>query len=115
MTENSQPDLTSQFRELGENIKDMFRSTWESEEAQQLREELKDGINELSTAAVQAVEDFNVSESGKKIKEEAAEFKSRIQSGEVEAKAREEISSTLNLINDELTKAIERISNPKQN
>ena len=115
MTENPQPDLTSQFRELGENLKNIFRSTWESEEVQDLKEELKDGINELGNAANQAVEDFNVSESGKKIKAEAQEFKVRLQSGEVEEKAREEISNTLSLINSELQKAIGKISGPKTN
>jgi len=113
MTEKTQPDLASQFREMGENLKDIFRSTWESVEVQKLKEELKDGINELSTAATEAVEDFNVSESGKKIKAEAEEFKSRVESGEVEARAREEISNALNLINAELSKAIDNISTPK--
>jgi hypothetical protein len=113
MTEKTQPDLASQFREMGENLKDIFRSTWESVEVQKLKEEMKDGINELSTAATQAVEDFNVSESGKRIKAEAEEFKSRVESGEVESRAREEISNALNLINAELSKAIEKISPPK--
>ena len=113
MTENTQPDLASQFREMGENIKNIFRSTWESVEVEKLKEEMKDGINELSSAATQAVEDFNVSESGKRIKAEAEEFRSRVESGEVETRAREEISNTLNLINAELSKAIKNISKPK--
>lgn len=115
MTENNQPDLASQFRELGENLKNIFRSTWESEEVQSLKEELKDGIKELGDAASQAVEDFNVSESGRKLKAEAQELKSRIESGEVEAKAREEISDALRLINTELSKAIDKLSNSKSN
>jgi len=113
MTKKNQPDLASQFREMGENLKDIFRSTWESVEIQKLKEELKDGINELGSAANQAVEDFDVSESGKRFKAEAEEFKSRVESGEVESRAREEISNALNLINAELSKAFEKISTPK--
>ena len=113
MTDKNQSDLASQFHELGENLKNIFRSTWESEEVQSLKEELKDGIKELGNAASQAVEDFNVSESGRKLKAEAQEFKSRLDSGEVEAKAREEISDALKLINAELSKAIDKLSNSK--
>ena len=113
MTENTQPDLVSQFRELGENLKYMFQTAWESEEAQTLKEELKDGLTELGSAATQAAQDFKVSEAGQKLKAEAEDFKIRVESGEVEAKAREEISKALNLINTELQKAIESFSKPK--
>jgi hypothetical protein len=113
MTENNQPDLASQFRELGENLKNMCQSTWESEEAQNFKEELRNGLSELGNAATQAVEDFHVSEAGQKIKTEAEDFKNRVESGEVEDKAREEISKALNIINIELQKAIDSFSAPK--
>jgi len=112
MSETHQPDLASQFRELGENFKNMLQTAWESEEAKKLKDELKRGLTELGAATTQAVEDFQVSEAGEKIKEEAEEFKDRIQSGEVEAKAREEISKALDLINTELQKAISSFSKP---
>ncbi len=111
MTEQqNQPDLAAQFRELGENLKSMLQSTWESDEAQKLRQDVKDGLNELGKAASDAVNEFDATETGQKIKEEAQEFKSRVQSGEVEAKAREEISNILNTINIELDKAINQLS-----
>ena len=114
MSDSQQPDLTSQFRELGENLKSMFQSAWESEEATKLKEEMKEGLTELGTAANQALEDFNVSEAGQKIKAEAEDFKTRVESGEVETKARDEISKALNLINAELQKAIGSFSKPKE-
>jgi len=75
-----------------------------------LRQDLKDGLNELGTAANDAVTEFNATEAGQRIKEEAQEFKSRVQSGEVEARAREEISDILNTLNEELNKAINQLS-----
>ena len=113
MSENNQTDLASQFRELGENLKNMFQSAWDSEEAQNFKEELRNGLTELGNAATQAVEDFHVSEAGQKIKTEAEDFKNRVESGEVEDKAREEISKALNIINTELQKAIDSFSPPK--
>jgi hypothetical protein len=109
MSENSnpQPDLASQFRELGENLKNMFQSAWESDEAQKFKDELKAGLTELGDVTTQAVEDFQTSETGQKLKNEANDLKSRIESGEFETKAREEISKALNMFNEEIQKAID--------
>jgi hypothetical protein len=105
-----QPDLTSQFRELGDNLKNILQTAWQSDEAQKLRQDIKDGLSELGRAANDAINEFNASEAGHRIKEEAQEFKSRVESGEVEARAREEISQILQTINAELTKAIDQLS-----
>ena len=105
MTEDKQPDLTSQFRELGENLKSVLKAAWESDEAQQFKNELKDGLAELGNAASQAIEDFKVSEAGDRIRAEAEDFKSRVESGEVETKARDELSKVLDRINSELKKS----------
>ena len=113
MTENPQPDLAAQFRELGQNLKNMFQSAWESEEAHHLKEELKDGFVELGSAAEQAVADFKVSEAGRNLKSEAEAFKARLDSGELETKSRQEISKALNIINTELQKVIDSITPSK--
>jgi hypothetical protein len=106
---NPQPDITSQFRELGENIKKFFHSAWESEESQKFRHELQNGLNELGRATNEAVDEFKNSEAGQKFKAEADDFMSRVETGEVEDKAREEISKVLSYINRELGKFNEQI------
>jgi len=99
---NPQPDISSQFRELGENIKNFFQVAWESEESQKFRQELQNGLNELGRATNEAVDEFKTSETGQKFKTEADEFINRVETGEVETKAREEISKVLDFINKEL-------------
>lgn len=110
---NPQPDITSQFRELGENIKNFFHSAWESEESQKFRKELENGMNELGRATNEAVEEFKASDTGQKFKAEADDFINRVETGEVEKKAREEISKVLNFINSELGNFNEKIK-PKE-
>lgn len=107
---NPQPDITSQFRELGENIKNFFQSAWESEESLKFRQELQNGLNELGRATNEAVEEFKESEAGQKFKAEAEDFKSRVENGQVEAKAREEISKVLTFINTELGKLNQKVT-----
>ena len=110
---NPQPDITSQFRELGENIKSFFHSAWESEESQKFRQELENGLNELGRATTEAVDEFKTSETGQKFKVEAEDFKTRVETGEVEQKARQEISKVLSFINNELGNFNEQIK-PKE-
>ncbi len=110
---NPQPDITSQFRELGENIKNFFHSAWESEESQKFKQELENGLNELGRATNEAVDEFKSSETGQKFKAEADNFINRVETGEVETKARQEISKVLNFINDELGNLNEQIK-PKE-
>ena len=106
---NSQPDITSQFQELGENIKSFFQSAWESEESQKFRQELQSGLNELGKATSEAVEDIKTSEAGQKLKTGADDFKTRVEAGEVEEKARAEVSKVLNFLNTELSKLNDQI------
>ena len=104
MSENPQPDLAAQFRELGDQLKNLLQSAWESPDAQKLRQELRTGMTELGRVANETVEEFKVSEAGQKLKAEADDFKTRVETGEVEIKAREEISKVLDYINIELNK-----------
>ena len=112
MTEQQQPDLASQFRELGENLKEMFQSAWESEEVEDYKEDLRNMLTDLGDSANRTVEDFKISEKGQKIKAEAEDFKSRWESGEVKSKAHEEISKALDVLNAELQKARDSFSKP---
>ena len=111
MSENEkpQPDVTAQFHELGENIKSFFQSAWTSEESQKFRQELQDGLAELGKAVNEAVEDIKTSETGQKIKEEAEDFKARVKRGDVEEKAREELSKVLDFLNIEIGKFNEKM------
>lgn len=113
MSEVERPDLASQFQELGENLKNFFQTAWESEEAHNLKEELRRGLTELGTVTKDAFEDFKVSETGQKLKAEAEEIKTRVESGELESKTRQEIAKAIDLLNQELQKAIQSFSKPK--
>ena len=109
MTEQEQPDLASQFREMGDNLKNIMKTAWQSDDAQKLRQDIKNGLSGLGQAANDAVDEFNASEAGQRLKAETQEFKDRVKSAEVEKKARDELSKVLHTINTELQKAIDQI------
>lgn len=102
MPESPHPDLASQFRELGDQLRQMLQVAWESDDAQKLRQELRHGLDELGKVTSEAVDEFQASDAGQRLKSEAQDFKARVERGEVEAKAREEISKVLAFMNAEL-------------
>lgn len=112
MSEKQQPknDLRDEFRNLGENLKQLFDSAWESEERQKLQQDIKDGMKEIGVALEGLAEDVRTSDIGENIRKEANEFSERVRSGEVEEKAREGILSALQALNTELQKATDKFS-----
>lgn len=104
--EQESPDLGSEFRELGENLKNMFQTAWDSEEAQRFRDEFRHGLGEVGHSVDDAAEEIRQGETGKRLREEAEEFKQRIHSGEFESQAREELYKALRMINSELQGAM---------
>jgi hypothetical protein len=86
--------LKSEFEHLGDNLRQLFVSAWESEERKNFQDELERGLTDLGDSLKQTAKDFQESETGQQVKA----------SGEVEQKVREDILSVLHKVNAELEK-----------
>ncbi|HAY85221.1 MAG TPA: hypothetical protein DCY42_09965 [Chloroflexi bacterium] len=102
--------LRDEFRNLGENLKTMLSSAWESEERRKLQGELEEGMRELGHALDNFATEFQSGEVGQTIRREVDQFGERVRSGEVENKARQEILKALQVLNKELEKASDKLS-----
>jgi hypothetical protein len=96
--------LASEFKKLGDNLKNIFVDAWESEQRKNLQIELEEGFSELGESLKQAVEEIQESEAGQRVKSEAEDLRDRVRSGEVENKIREDILAALHKVNSELGK-----------
>lgn len=96
--------LKSEFEHLGDNLRQLFVSAWESEERKNFQDELERGLTDLGDSLKQTAKDFQESETSQKVKSEAEDLRDRIASGEVEQKVREDILSVLHKVNAELEK-----------
>ena len=47
MDETEQPDLASELRQLGNNLKASLQSAWESEERKKVQEDIEHGLTDL--------------------------------------------------------------------
>jgi hypothetical protein len=104
----SQSDVTSEFRQLGQHLKEILQAAWESEERRKLQREIETGLSELGKSLNQTVEEFRESPTGQRIKAEAEDLQGRIRSGELESQLREDLLSILRRVNTELERAAER-------
>ena len=100
----SSGDLASEFQELGNNLKNIFVSAWESEQRKNLQKELEEGFSELGDSLKQTAEEIHDSDAGQRVKAEAEDLRGRVRSGEIETKIREDILSVLHKVNSELGK-----------
>jgi hypothetical protein len=105
--------LGDAFRNLGKNIVDVFRAAWESPERKNLQEELENGLNEFSNSIKKEVDEFSVTPTGQQIKSDVESLKERIRSGETEAKVRSEVLNALRIVNTQLERITQEISDKK--
>jgi hypothetical protein len=105
-------NLREEFRNLGNNLKVMVNSAWESEERKRLQSELEEGMRELGNVLNELAADFQSGEVGQSLRREVDDLSERIRSGEVENKTRAEILKALKGLNAELEKASENFSTP---
>ncbi len=110
MSETPDPkdDLTSEFRDLGENLKKIFIGAWESDQRKNLQTEIEQGLAELGNSLRQTATEIQESEAGQRVKSEAEDLRDRVRSGEVEDKIRSDLRTILQKLNTELEKAIPR-------
>jgi len=98
-------DLASELRNLGENLRGLFASAWDSEDRKRLQQEIEAGVNDLTNSLRSAASDFAESEAGRQLKEDVQDLGERVRSGEVEAKVRQDLTQVLRKINQELGRA----------
>lgn len=99
-------DLTDEFRNLGNNLKNILQNVWESAERKNLQQEIVAGIDELGKSLNQTFNEIKDSPAGQQFKEDARDLHERVRSGEVETKMRSELFTILQQVNAELQKVV---------
>jgi hypothetical protein len=113
MTQDTPPTgpLADELRALGENLRNVLQAAWDSDDRRRFQKDLESGLGELATSLNQAAREFSESDTGKKMKEDLRDLGDRIQSGEVESKVRQDLTTILRKVNEELGRAASSWSN----
>jgi len=97
--------IRQEFKELGQNIRDVFGNAWESKEKQKLQDDLKNGLNDLGDALGKLTSDLRVKDFTQKMVDGVEGLGERVRNGEIENKTKGDILNALEKINQSLTKA----------
>ncbi|MBN1538473.1 MAG: hypothetical protein JW908_17185 [Anaerolineales bacterium] len=101
-------DLAEEFRQLGKNLVDTLRLAWDSPERKKLQDEIESGLVDVVSSLKREAGEFKASPPGQKLKEEIDDMRQSWESGEAEAKARQEIMNAIRMANNELQKWSEK-------
>jgi HD-GYP domain-containing protein (c-di-GMP phosphodiesterase class II) len=106
MTEQkpSEGSLTEEFRRLGKNLAQILQATWEHPERKRFQQEVESGITQIRKTMEQEIESFRESPTAQRLKSDTEDVRKRFESGELQAKIREEILTALRAANEELQK-----------
>jgi hypothetical protein len=106
--EQSENDLTEEFRKLGKNLAEALRTAWESPERRKFQQEIENGINEMGTTLTKEFGTFIESPTGQRLKSDVQDLGERFRTGEAQQKARDELLNALKRANSEIQRATER-------
>jgi hypothetical protein len=106
--EQSENDLTEEFRKLGKNLAEALRTAWESPERRKFQQEIENGINEMGTSLTKEFGTFMEGPTGQRLKSDVQDLGERFRTGEAQQKARDELLNALRRANSEIQRATER-------
>jgi gas vesicle protein len=104
----TEESLAEEFRQLGKNLTEVLRGAWDSPERKKLRQEISNGLSDISNMMRREVEYFRESPTKQRLQAEAEELRERIRTRDLENKARQELLSALHSINEQLRNVTQR-------
>lgn len=96
--------LSDELSDLGKNLVGILRAAWERPERQKLQQEIEGGLSDLGSTLRKEARTVAENPVSQRIKTEVGDLGSRVRSGEMEGKVREEVVSALHIVNVELIK-----------
>ncbi len=101
------PDIAAELAEVGRKLRETIATAWNSQERQQIQQEVQEGLHRLSAELEGAVETVRSSEAGQKVETGAKQIRDDIQSGKVSDDVRHGIINGLRAISGALDKLAE--------
>jgi len=103
-SQEEDPDVVGDFRNLGQQFADTLRSAWYSEERKRFESEMREGLQSFATEVDKAVKEIIASEPAQKARTEAEEIKTKAAEGDITQKTLSGLSQGLRRFSDELAK-----------
>lgn len=102
VSEKGSVDVTAELRNLGRQMVDTLQTAWNSDERQRFEKEVREGMHSFANEIDKAIQEVRESEATGKVRDEASQVASKVQSSEAGHKAREGLAKSLQWLSEEL-------------
>ncbi len=113
-SEEKQPDVVAEFRNLGRQFGETLRAAWNSEERREFEHEMREGVQTFANEVDKAFKDVMASDPAKKAKAEAEEIKGKAESADIGQKTRSSLAQGLRWFSDELSRVADSFTPPEK-
>ncbi len=107
-------DIASEFQRLGRQFAETLQSAWDSEERKRVEKEVREGMKSFVDEVDQVIREVKSSETTSKIKGEAEEIKTRVETSDIGHKARQGIVQGLRWLSEELGQLANQFTPPEK-
>lgn len=104
------PDLVAEFQTLGRTFAEAFETAWNSEDRKRVEEEVRAGVQSFASEVDKVVREAKASPTGERVKNEAGEVASKVESSDLGRRALEGISQGLGWMSVEMGKLAEQFT-----
>jgi hypothetical protein len=110
---SQEPDLVAEFQTLGRTFAEAFESAWNSEERKRVEQEVRAGVQSFADEVDKVIREAKGSPAGERMKSEASEMASKVESSDIGRRALEGISQGLTWVSVEMGRLAEQLQ-PKE-
>ena len=108
--DTAQADVADALRDLGRQFAETIQTAWNSQERKEFESEVREGVRRFGDEVNKVFTEARQSPTAKKVKEEAAEVRTRVESGEVTRKARGGLADGLHWLSQELARLADQFT-----
>lgn len=103
-------DIAAELKSLGRQFAETLETAWQSEERQRVETQVREGIKSFADEVDKVIGEIKESPAAGRVKEEATEVRSRVESGELSRKARVGIVQGLRWLSEEMERLAEQFT-----
>lgn len=107
-------DLNTEFQKLGRQFAETLQSAWDSEERKRVEKEVREGMQSFVSEVDKVIQEVKASETTSKIKDEAEELKTRVESSDITERARYSFAQGLRWLSEGLSELANQFTPPEK-
>ena len=103
-------DVSAELKDLGRQFAETLRTAWNSEERQRIETEVREGVRSFANEVDKVIREARDSQAAARIKEEAEQVATKVESSDVGGKTRTVIVQGLQWLSEELGKLADQFT-----